>query len=122
MRSIFPCAMAALVAAAYMSPAHAADALVGEWALDAGQCATTRIVYTADGHNEAWYNDGGWSKLSAGSYTHDGAELVVEANGQRDQLHIVRLDGEVLELRNADKARMAQIGRDTVAFVRCPER
>lgn len=114
---------AALVAAVSLLPvAHAADALVGEWALDAGQCASTRIVYTADGHNEAWINDGGWSKLSSGSYTHSGAELVVEANGQRDQLHIVRLDNEVLELRNADKARMAQIGRDTVNFVRCPAR
>ena len=106
-----------------VAPARAADALVGEWALDAGQCADTRIVYTADGRNEAWMmRDGGWSKLSSGSYTHSGAELVVEANGQRDQLHIVRLDAEVLELRNADKERMAQIGRDTVGFVRCPAR
>ncbi|MCB1561478.1 MAG: hypothetical protein KDI75_10370 [Xanthomonadales bacterium] len=122
MRSLFSTAMAMLVAAAAVSPVHAADALVGEWALDASQCATTRIVYTADGRNEAWLNDGGWSKLSSGSYTHNGAELAVEANGQRDQLHIVRLDNNVLELRNADKARMDQIGRETVSFVRCPSR
>lgn len=114
---------AMVITVATVRPAHAADALVGEWALDAGQCATTRIVYTADGRNEAWTNrDGSWSRLSSGTYTHNGAELVVEAQGQSDRLHIMRLDSEVLELRNADKARMDQIGLDGVSFVRCPSR
>ena len=124
MRTLPDAARWLLLAFALTSPAAwAADALVGEWALSQEQCESTRIVYTADGGNEAWMkSDGSWNRLSSGTYSHEGAELVVEAQGQSDKLHIIRLDDGVLEIRNADKARMEQISRDSVSFVRRPAR
>ena len=104
-------------------PTLAAEALIGEWSVDAESCAQTRVTYTADGKHEALVNqDGQWRTLGSGSYRHEGERLTVRAGAIEDRLVILSLDSERLVLRNEDEARMKAAGTDAVSFVRCPSR
>lgn len=104
-------------------PALAADALIGEWSVDAASCAHTRVTYTAEGKHEALVQEGGtWRTLGSGSYRHEGERVVVRAGAIEDRLVILSLDSERLVLRNEDEARMKAAGTDSVSFVRCPAR
>lgn len=104
-------------------PLAAADAIVGEWNLDAAACEQARIAYTEDGRHESWQREGeGWTTTASGQYRVEDGSLVVEYQGQSETLEIVSLDGDTLELRNADPARMSDAGVDSVRFVRCPAR
>lgn len=101
-----------------------ADALVGEWSIDAPSCDHARLTYTAEGLHEALMLEGGtWKTMASGTYSRDGDRVRVQTGEQQhDDLVIIRADDRTLELRNADAARMQAMGMDSVTLVRCPPR
>jgi hypothetical protein len=100
----------------------AADALIGEWAIDADWCAESRFTFTADGRHEALVNDDGWQVLASGRYTRAGDRITVVTHTGDDHLQVLAVDERRLVLRNESAALREAIGTDTLELVRCPAR
>lgn len=102
------------------------ETVMGEWAIDAGSCAESRLTFTIDFMHEALVaEDGRWKSLAAAEFSIDGDTVVIHANSPvgnatEQRLQVVTAERDRLVLRNQDAALSKQVGTDTLELVRCP--
>lgn len=103
--------------------AHAdpeADPLVGEWAMEPGGCAESRMAFDFEGlYDLRVAEDGRWKSLYGGRWMRDGDTLVFETDGQRERFGVETASAEHMVLVSRDGPVDRELGVGFLDLTRC---
>lgn len=93
---------------------------VGEWAVSAESCATSRLIFTANGkHKTKMFQGGKWQELATAPYRRGGNRITIIYAEHNDELEILDESAERLVVRNLDEAQMKALGMESITLIRC---
>lgn len=105
-----------------LSPALFADPdpLIGEWALESGGCAESRMAFGFEGlYDLRVAEDGRWKSLYGGRWMRDGDTLVFETDGQRERFGVETASAERMVLVSRDGPVDRELGVGFLDLTRC---
>tara|TARA_Y100001933_G_scaffold250827_1_gene287586 strand:+ start:179 stop:547 length:369 start_codon:yes stop_codon:yes gene_type:complete len=96
------------------------DPLVGEWSLEPGGCAESRMAFDFEGlYDLRVAEDGRWKSLYGGRWTRDGDTLVFETDGERERFGVESASAERMVLVSRDGPVDRELGVGVLDLTRC---